>query len=95
MVPNSRTALGPGALRSVNLPRPLDVRVGENGMLLAIRLKAGWVEIDAVEETWEVYTEWWRETPVTRDYHTVWLEHGRRFTLFHDLVTDVWYAQHI
>lgn len=48
--------------------------------------------VDSVREIWRIDDEWWRQ-PVSRRYHEVVLEGGRRVVLFEDLVTGDWFVQ--
>jgi len=48
--------------------------------------------IEAVLESWRIDDEWWRQA-ITRCYHDVVLEGGRRLMLFEDVATGEWFAQ--
>lgn len=84
----------PSAIRSLGLPRPIDVRADADGMPSALALRRGeWRRVEQVDDAWRVAEEWWREAPQERTYLRVLLEGGRMLTLFHDSQTGQWYEQ--
>jgi hypothetical protein len=50
------------------------------------------VQVEAIQEIWQVDDEWWR-TPLSRLYYRVVLENGRLMILFRDLLDGTWYRQ--
>jgi hypothetical protein len=56
-------------------------------------MERGETGIACVEDRWRLDEEWWRGSPVSRQYFHVLLEDGRRTTLFHDLIEGLWYEQ--
>jgi hypothetical protein len=58
----------------------------------ALRERGRVREIAHVQDTWHVEDEWWRE-PIDRRYLQVVLRDGTLRTLFHDRVSDRWFAQ--
>ncbi|MCK9518499.1 MAG: hypothetical protein M0R74_05650 [Dehalococcoidia bacterium] len=59
---------------------------------MALLWRGTYKRVLAIHESWRIDDEWWREE-ISRRYHLVELEGGRRITIFQDLVTDAWYAQ--
>jgi hypothetical protein len=54
--------------------------------------RGSYQRVVAVHDTWRIDDEWWRDE-IARRYFVVELESGRRVTIFHDLVRDLWYQQ--
>jgi hypothetical protein len=48
--------------------------------------------VEAVLESWRIDDEWWRQS-ITRCYHEVVLDGGKRMVLFEDVATGEWFAQ--
>ncbi|MCC7025291.1 MAG: hypothetical protein IT338_20825 [Thermomicrobiales bacterium] len=93
MVTSSGASTGADCVRSLNLPRPVEVALdAESGLPRALRERGRWREIERVQETWQVDDEWWRE-PISRHYLQVVLAAGSPLTLFHDRIADRWFAQ--
>lgn len=93
MVPNTGKAAGPGPLRSLNAPVPLDVREAPDLRPLLVTDAKGVTRVKRVTDVWEIVDEWWRDRPVARRYFSVVLEDGIHITLFRDLSDGGWYAQ--
>lgn len=93
MVPYTGTPAGAGALRSLNVPEPLEVRKDGAGQPTAIRLRHRWINVEAVDDMWRIDDEWWRGAAISRVYYGVLLEGGHRETLFRDLMTGLWFMQ--
>ena len=49
--------------------------------------------VERIDEVWRVVDEWWRTTPIARNYYRVSLDDGRLVTLFHDEIVDGWFLQ--
>jgi len=80
-------------LLPLDRPRTVDVRTGEDGEPLFVRLQGRPSRrVEAVRERWRIDDEWWR-LPISRDYRAVVLDDGRVVTLYHDLLDGRWYAQ--
>ncbi len=83
----------PGAhLRPLNQPAPAAVETDARGLPKAMLWRGSYQRVAAIHDTWRVDDEWWREE-IARRYFALELESGRRVTVFHDLVLDLWYAQ--
>jgi hypothetical protein len=70
-------------------PRPVRVRAGEGGTPAAVHGSS----VDAVLEEWVVEDHWWGRRPLGRRYFELVLADGRNAVVFHDFMTDRWYAQ--
>jgi hypothetical protein len=94
MVAPARAPLRTDRLRAVNEPRQVTVEVDSSGVPAAIgRLSGSAIgKIELVNETWRIDDEWWRQI-ISRQYHEVMLEGGKRVVLFQDLITRDWYMQ--
>ena len=92
MVTNSGTAAGDGRFRPLNEPSPAAVEATPRGAPKAMLWRGTYRRVVAVHDTWRIDDEWWRDE-IARRYFVVELEGGRRVTIFHDLVRDLWYQQ--
>ena len=45
---------GADALRSLNAPKPVEVRASKGGVPLALKLAGRWVQIAAVTDAWRI-----------------------------------------
>ena len=84
-------------LRALNVPRPVVVEMGDDGLPVRIReggrgKREGWQSVEGIGDTWRLDDEWWRQ-PIARRYVEVILEQGGRMVLYEDLVTGEWFAQ--
>lgn len=93
MVASARTETSPDRVRPLNLPQPVGVEVDPaSGLPIILRERDRARQIVRVQDTWHVEDEWWRE-PIDRRYLQVVLHDGALRTLFHDRVSDRWFAQ--
>lgn len=83
------TAPGP-RLRTLDAPRPIQVRTGANDTPVQVRLSRTVQNVLSIRERWRIDDEWWRN-PIHRVYHQVVLEDGKVATLYRDLVDGRWY----
>ena len=93
MVQSSRKTPGPGPIRALSLPEPVDVQEDESHGPVALVLNGRKLKVTSIEDVWEIVDEWWRADPVARRYHRVVLEDGTGLTVFRDLLNDLWYQQ--
>ncbi|HET7558402.1 MAG TPA: hypothetical protein VFK80_00460 [Limnochordia bacterium] len=102
MVAHPRTPLRAHQLRTLNAPRPLDVRGAADQPPAALRFAAlpggraragAWLQVERALERWRIDDEWWRE-PISRRYYRLLLADGRILVVFCDLLSGLWYAQH-
>jgi hypothetical protein len=92
-------------LRALNVPRRIEVELGDGG--LPVRIRDGgrgtqkdslsvaedeWRVVEGIGDTWRLDDEWWRR-PIVRRYVEVFLEGGGRMVLYEDLVTREWFGQ--
>ncbi len=92
MVENPRTPAGAGGLRLLNQPRPAAVEAAKDGSPTAVVWQGRYRKVAAIHDAWRIDDEWWRDE-IMRHYFAIELEGGRRLTIYHDLVTDTWFAQ--
>jgi hypothetical protein len=76
----------------LNEPVPAAVEANPNGTPTTLLWRGAYRRVTALHDTWRVDDEWWRDE-IARRYFVVEVEGGRRLTLYHDLVRDLWYAQ--
>ena len=93
MVKDTRTPASAGDIRALNQPLPLSVKTGDDGGPVALRLRRGWVTVEAVVDRWRIDDEWWREQAISRMYYECAVDQGLRVTVFQDLVSDKWSLQ--
>lgn len=96
MVSRSRASLGTHTVRVLNVPSRLTVDADSEGQPLTVR-RAGWPKpraVTRVQDCWRIDDEWWREQPISRLYFLLLLEPDYLLTIYHDLITDVWFEQH-
>ena len=70
-------------------PRPVNVRVGGDGLPEAI----GRTAVEAVREEWLVEDRWWTERPLRRRYLELVTAEGANRIVFCDLGSGRWFAQ--
>ena len=80
------------SLSPLNPPRVVDVATDAAGLPCAVMLRGRWVAVAAVEDSWRIDDEWWREE-ISRRYYCLALADGRLLTVFVDLIGGGWYAQ--
>jgi hypothetical protein len=91
MVSHSRTPARPDHLRSLNQPQPLTVHV-DRGHPVALDDHRQRHVIAAIQDTWIIEDEWWRD-PISRQYFAVLLANGQTRTIYHDRIADTWFTQ--
>ncbi len=92
MVPHTRKALRPDALKPVNVPEEEAVEEDGRGFPRALKGKRRQA-VAAIEDTWRLDDEWWRALPLARRYFAVALANGQRLVIFKDLQGSRWYRQ--
>ena len=92
MVADTGKTLRADTAKPVNLPEPLAVEEGPDGLPVFVKFKRR-QKIIAVEDCWRIDDEWWRSEPVSRLYYTVILTSGQRLVLAKNLITNSWYRQ--
>jgi len=68
------------------------VEESPSGMPVALRAKRR-QPIIAIEDSWRIDDEWWRNESVSRLYFMVRLASGQRLTLSKNLINKCWYRQ--
>lgn len=93
MVSSAGAETGADRVRPLNLPRPIQVMLDElSGLPRILHEQIRTREIECVQDSWQVDDEWWRE-PISRRYFQVMLRDGALRTIFHDRITNCWFAQ--
>ncbi len=93
MVASSGAETSADRIRSLNLPRPVQVTVDkQSGLPLTLYERNRCREVECIQDSWYVYDEWWRD-PISRRYVQVLLRDGAIRTLFHDRIADRWFEQ--
>lgn len=77
----------------MNLPAPVAAEMDGNSLPVRLRLSDKALKVAAIEDTWRIDEEWWRETPVSRVYYKVTLADGRILTIFRDMGTGRFFRQ--
>ncbi len=80
-------------LRPLNQPVPIVVETGADGEPAFITWRGRRIAVDTIVDRWQIEDEWWRD-PVARLYRRLLLFDERLLTVFEDLLTGRWYAQH-
>jgi hypothetical protein len=88
MVAPPRAPLRADRLRALNVPQLVAVECDEEDRPRTV----GDVAVEAVLESWRIDDEWWRLS-ITRCYHELLLDGGKRVVLFEDVATGEWFAQ--
>jgi hypothetical protein len=70
-----------GVSRILNIPRPVVVRTGHEGVPVEVDGRA----IELVRESWLVEDRWWTAQPLRRRYWEVVTTSGQNIVVFHDL----------
>lgn len=71
-------------------PKPVEVRIGADGIPLSI----DGVVVESVREQWLVEDRWWTPEPLQRSYFEVVLAGGRNLVVFREPPDGVrWYEQ--
>ncbi len=86
----------PNKLQPLNLPQPVEVALGNEGLPQAVRncATAEKIAVETVMEVWRIDDEWWRQ-PISRQYIEVVLQGGRHLVLYEDLITGDWFMQKV
>ena len=93
MVATPRGAKRPCALRRLNTPRRVEVRVGNADAPGALRRNGTWLEVIELLDRYRTDDRWWTERPVSRTYYELLLEDSRTATVFRDDIRGEWWAQ--
>lgn len=80
---------GPGGLRQLGIPAPVDVRAGADGQPLVVDGQA----IDSVRDTWLLEDRWWTDQPLRRRYWELVTTDGRNLVVFRDIHSGSWWVQ--
>lgn len=90
MVPNAGAPVRADPLRPLNLPRPLTVMACDCRPLSLLQHGCQ-LPVTQTRDEWRIDDEWWRIS-ISRSYYQIILTDNTVHTIYHDLVTDAWYA---
>ncbi len=93
MVANPRKKAGPGRIRPLNQPAPVQVQEDEGDAPGTVVLRHKELRVTSIQDVWEVVDEWWRANPIARRYYRVAVEGGTTVTVFRDLISGAWCEQ--
>ena len=93
MVEDTRATTSPGAIRALNEPQTTGVNTDSSGISEKIQLRGYWVAVDRITDRWRIDDEWWREQPISRMYYQCLVDQRITVTIFHDLISRLWYLQ--
>ena len=84
-------------LRPLNAPSPLQVQADDQGRIVSVWRQGRLTPrtIAAVQDHWRIDDEWWREHPISRVYYELLLDDGTLLTVYHDLLSDLWFEQRV
>ena len=83
---------GKDAIRTLNEPRPVEVREDSEGEPESVLVRRHWQRVERIDDRW-TFDLWWLPQPVRRSYYRIDLDDGRRLTLFRDRWSERWYRQ--
>ena len=83
---------GKDSIRTLNAPRPVEVREGPEGEPESVRVNKHWQRVIRLDDHW-TFDLWWLPQPVTRSYYRIDLGEGKLLTLFRDQRGERWYRQ--
>lgn len=92
MVKDTGAAQGPGGVRPLGLPRPIEVRTDRRGWPVALKLDRRWAPV-TVEDRWRIDDEWWREEPTSRFYYRVTSANAQAIIIYHNPLLTLWFKQ--
>ena len=92
MVEDTGKTLYADTYRTLNLPKPVEVKEASLGLPQAVKV-AELQTVRDIEESWRLDDEWWRREPVSRLYFSVRLDSGQCLVIYKDLINDCWYRQ--
>ena len=75
--------------------QPLAMQTDGKGIPRSFEWNGGVHRISSICNHWRVHKEWWRRSPVWRDYYKVATSDGFLCVVHQDLVTDIWHLTRI
>ena len=76
----------------LNMPRPIQVAVDEDGRPARVVRGGHPVAVAAITDTWRLDDEWWRDE-ISRLYYRLTLADETTITVYEDLIKGGWYTQ--
>ena len=75
--------------------QPLAVRTDDNAVPSSFEWNGRVHCISGICNHWRVHHDWWRCSPIWRDYYKIVTTDGFLCVIYRDLVTDTWYLARI
>ncbi len=95
MVTNTGAPGSTGAIRTLNQPASMEVKLDDGGLPKTLKLRGRWVDVESVSDRWRIDDEWWRETPISRMYYESVVDQGLKVTVFRVLPYGDWFQQKV
>jgi len=95
VVTNTGAPGSTGAIRTLNQPIPLAVKLGDDGLPEALKLRGRWVDVESVSNRWRIDDEWWRETSISRMYYECVVDQELKVTVFRVMPNGDWFQQKV
>ncbi|MSQ14908.1 MAG: hypothetical protein EXR50_03490 [Dehalococcoidia bacterium] len=92
MVKDTGAQAGADRIKSLNQPIRVSIGVDNLGTPTSVILEQRPIAA-AVADAWRIDDEWWRPVPISRCYYSLIVGDGRKLTVFHDLLSGLWYRQ--
>ena len=93
MVQNTREATRSSAIRPVKVPKEVKVITGEDSIPSTVAVHGDSLQVVSVQDMWSIEDEWWRFSPISRDYYQLIMKNGLLVTVFKDRVSSKWFQQ--
>ena len=95
MVTNTGAPGSTGAIRTLNQPVSLDVKLSDYSIPKALKLRGRWVDVESISDRWRIDDEWWREIPISRMYYECVVDQGLKVTVFRVMPDSDWFQQKV
>ena len=93
MVQNTREATRSSPIRPVKVPIEVKVITGEDGIPSSVAVHGHSLRVLSLQDMWTIEDEWWRLTPISRNYYQLIMKDGQLVTVFEDRVSYKWFQQ--
>ena len=82
-----------GEIRTINNPTCIVVEEDILHNPTSVAIGSRKLQIDFIEDMWDVVDEWWRPSMIARRYYKVIFREGSILTIFRDLISGIWWEQ--
>lgn len=93
MVKDTRKKESIGEIRTINNPTCIVVEEDILHNPTSVAIGSRKLQIDFIEDMWDVVDEWWRPSMIARRYYKVIFREGSILTIFRDLISGIWWEQ--